>query len=130
MVIRGSQVPVGCTPGGGDDADPMREQAVEVFAEQLTADRVPSIRAIRTQLHVGQARAQRLQDYLAGGAGRPGQGRRITDDELTHRHFVAGRRITCQTRHIHRLLVELAKQSLALGRVHARFRHGRPVDSR
>ena len=29
-----------------------------------------SVRAIRTQLHVGQPRAQRLQEYLAAGAGR------------------------------------------------------------
>ena len=73
MVMRGSQVPAGCTPGSGDGVDPLQEQAAEVFAEQLTADKVPSIRAIRTQLHVGQARAQRLRDYLAAEAGRPGQ---------------------------------------------------------
>jgi site-specific DNA recombinase len=35
------------------------------FAGQLAADRVPSVRAIRAQLHVGQPRAQRLRDYLA-----------------------------------------------------------------
>jgi hypothetical protein len=52
-------------PGNGDDADPRQEQAVEVFAEQLAADRVPSIRAIRTQLHVGQPCAQRIRGYLA-----------------------------------------------------------------
>jgi hypothetical protein len=39
----------------------------QVFAEQLAADRVPSIRTIRAQLHVGQLRAQRLRDYLAAG---------------------------------------------------------------
>jgi hypothetical protein len=39
-----------------------------VFAEQLAADRVPSVRAIRASLHVGQPRAQRLRDYLATGA--------------------------------------------------------------
>jgi hypothetical protein len=43
---------------------------VELFAEQLAADRVPSVRAIRAQLHVGQARAQRLRDYLATGSAR------------------------------------------------------------
>ena len=32
---------------------------------QLAADRVPSIRAIRAKLHVGQPRAQRLRDHLA-----------------------------------------------------------------
>lgn len=52
-------------PGSGDDADPLQEQAVETFAEQLAADQVPSIRAICTQLHVGQPRAQRIREYLA-----------------------------------------------------------------
>jgi hypothetical protein len=51
----------------------LQEQAVEVFAEQLVANRVPSIRAIRVQLHVGQLRAQRLREYLAAQTGRPGQ---------------------------------------------------------
>jgi hypothetical protein len=51
------------------DADPLREQAAEVFAEQLVVDRVPSIRAIRAQLHVGQPRAQRLRAYLAAQPG-------------------------------------------------------------
>jgi len=68
-VIRGSQA----APDGGSGSagwDPLREQAAEVFADQLATDRVPSIRAIRTQLHVGQPRAQRLRDYLASGAAR------------------------------------------------------------
>jgi hypothetical protein len=64
-----------------------------------------------------------------GGEARS-RARRITGDQLTHRAPAAGRHITCQIGHVHRLLVELAKQSLALGRVRARFRHGRPVDSR
>src|ERR1700722_14331123 len=45
----------------------LQEQAAQVFAEQLAADRVPSIRTIRAQLHVGQPRAQRLRGYLAAG---------------------------------------------------------------
>jgi hypothetical protein len=67
VVIRGSQVHAGCTPGSGHDANanPLQEQAAEVFAGQLAADRVPSIRAIGTQLHVGQPRAQRIRGYLA-----------------------------------------------------------------
>jgi hypothetical protein len=73
MVIRGSQVPAGGRPGTGHDADPLQEQATELFAGQLAADRVPSVRAIRAQLHVGQARAQRLRDYLAAGAARRAQ---------------------------------------------------------
>jgi hypothetical protein len=70
VVIRGSQVPVDCMPVTGRDADPLQEQAAELFAEQLAADRVPSVRAIRAQLHVGQSRAQRLRDYLATGSAR------------------------------------------------------------
>jgi hypothetical protein len=68
MVIRSSQVPAASTPETGRDADPLQEQAAEVFAAQLAADRVPSVRAIRAQLHVGQPRAQRLRDYLAARA--------------------------------------------------------------
>jgi Protein of unknown function (DUF2637) len=74
MVIRGSQAPSDAGSGGEHGADPLQEAAAEVFAEQLAADRIPSIRAIRAQLHVGQSRAQRLRDYLAAEAGRPGQG--------------------------------------------------------
>jgi nucleotide-binding universal stress UspA family protein len=70
MVIRSSQVPVVGTPETEHDADPLQEQAAELFAEQLAADRVPSVRAIRSQLHVGQPRAQRLRDYLASGVAR------------------------------------------------------------
>jgi len=65
MVIRSSQAPVADTSKTGHDADPLEEQAATVFAEQLSADRIPSVRAIRAQLHVGQLRAQRLRDYLA-----------------------------------------------------------------
>jgi Protein of unknown function (DUF2637) len=65
VVIRSSQVGPGCASGCAGIPDPLQEQAAEVFAEQLAADRVPSVRAIRAQLHVGQPRAQRLRDYLA-----------------------------------------------------------------
>jgi hypothetical protein len=40
MVIRGAQVPADGTPESRCDADPLQEQVVEVFAEQLAADRV------------------------------------------------------------------------------------------
>jgi hypothetical protein len=53
--------------------DPLGERAAAVFAAELTADRVPSIRAIRAALHVGQPRAQRLRDYLAAAAETRGQ---------------------------------------------------------
>jgi hypothetical protein len=72
MVIRSSQVPVDIAPRTGRDADPLRERAAELFAGQLAADRVPSVRAIRAQLHLGQPRAQRLRDYLAASAVRRG----------------------------------------------------------
>jgi Protein of unknown function (DUF2637) len=68
MVIRSSQaVPDGIS-GSVNNPDPLGEQAAEIFADQLAVDRVPSVRAIRAQRHVGQPRAQRLRDYLAAGA--------------------------------------------------------------
>ncbi|MGH3291464.1 MAG: DUF2637 domain-containing protein [Trebonia sp.] len=73
MIIRSSQAVLDGTPESGSAADPLQEQAADVFAEQLAADRIPSIRAIRSQLHVGQPRAQRLRDYLAAGACRAGE---------------------------------------------------------
>jgi Protein of unknown function (DUF2637) len=74
MVIRSSQVGANAASGSECKADPLQETAAEVFAEQLAAGQVPSIRTIRAQLHVGQPRAQRLRDYLAAGVGRPGRG--------------------------------------------------------
>jgi hypothetical protein len=50
------------------DADPPQAQAAQVFACDLAADCVPSVRAIRAWLHVGQSRAQRVRAYLATGA--------------------------------------------------------------
>jgi hypothetical protein len=50
MVIRSSQVPADGTPETEHHADPLQEQATESFAEQLAADRVPSVRAIRSPL--------------------------------------------------------------------------------
>jgi hypothetical protein len=49
-------------------ADPLRKCAAVVFAADLAADRVSSIRAIRAALQVGQPRAQRLREYLAAVA--------------------------------------------------------------
>jgi len=54
MVIRGSQAAFDDTSDSRTTADPLHEQAAQVFAEQLAADRVPSTRTIRVQLHVGQ----------------------------------------------------------------------------
>jgi hypothetical protein len=55
MVIRSSQtIPSGMT-GSMDDPDPLSEQAAEIFADQLAADRVPSIRAIPRRTPRGTA---------------------------------------------------------------------------
>jgi hypothetical protein len=70
VIIRGAQTPA-IAPRPHDGAsvtDPLGEEAAVVFAAELAADRVPSIRAIRTALHVGQPRAQRLRKYLAAAA--------------------------------------------------------------
>jgi hypothetical protein len=48
-------------PGTG----PLQVHARQVFADDLADSRVPSVRAIRARLHVGQPRAQRMQAYLA-----------------------------------------------------------------
>jgi hypothetical protein len=74
MVIRSSQAEADDSSEGQPVADPLQEHAAELFAEQLAADRVPSIRAIRTQLRVGQPRAQRLREYLAAGTSNQGRG--------------------------------------------------------
>lgn len=70
MIIRGARVPAGVTAGAGlpcrpPAADPLQVQAAQLFADDLAAGRVPSVRVIRTRLHVGQPRAQRAQAYLA-----------------------------------------------------------------
>ena len=46
-------------------ADPVQVRAADVFAAELAAGRVPSVRAIRSHLHVGQPRAQQVRSYLA-----------------------------------------------------------------
>jgi hypothetical protein len=67
MIVRGAQAPAVTSSAhdGGSAADPLGERAAVVFADDLAADRVPSIRAIRAALHVGQSRAQRLRGYLS-----------------------------------------------------------------
>ena len=70
MGIRGSQAVPDAISGSVNNPDPLSEQAAEIFADQLAADRVPSVRAIRAQLRVGQLRAQRLRGYLATGTSR------------------------------------------------------------
>jgi hypothetical protein len=51
---RGSQASSDGLIDSADNPDPLGEQAAEIFADQLAADRVPSIRVIRAQLQVGQ----------------------------------------------------------------------------
>lgn len=46
------------------EVDPFKAPARHVFAEDLAAGRRPSIRAIRSELKVGQPRAQQIQAYL------------------------------------------------------------------
>jgi hypothetical protein len=74
MIIRGAQTVTVAPrlPDGVSVADPLGEHAAVVFAADLAADRVPSVRAIRSALHVGQPRAQRLREYLAAAAGAHG----------------------------------------------------------
>jgi hypothetical protein len=66
MIIRGAQAQGGMA-GRSDilPRDPLHEQAAHMFAEELAAACVPSVRAIRARLHVGQPRAQRIRGYLA-----------------------------------------------------------------
>jgi hypothetical protein len=66
MIIRGAQAePRGTVVPPVADADPLQAEAAQAFADDLAANRVPSVRAIRARLHVGQPRAQRVQAYLA-----------------------------------------------------------------
>ena len=70
-IIRGARQPDGGVSeadrvsGAVSGADPLRVQAAEVFAADVAAGRVPSIRAIRSRLRVGQPRAQQVRAYLA-----------------------------------------------------------------
>jgi hypothetical protein len=69
-IIRGTRQPddrvsaAERVPGAVSGTDPLRVQAAEVFAADVAAGRLPSIRAIRSRLHVGQPRAQQVRAYL------------------------------------------------------------------
>ena len=65
MIIRSAQVPAPAAPDVVAGTDPLHRQAALLFAQDLAADRVPSVRAIRAGLHIGQPRAQRVRAYLA-----------------------------------------------------------------
>jgi hypothetical protein len=69
-IIRGTRQPDDRVSGAGhvpvavSGADRLRVRAAEVFAADVPAGRVPSIRAIRSRLRVGQPRAQQVRAYL------------------------------------------------------------------
>lgn len=55
LIIRGVQESVDATKAKMElMADPIVSEAANVFADDLAAECVPSIRAIRAQLHIGQ----------------------------------------------------------------------------
>lgn len=62
VAVPDSQVPVPAVPV---DPDPHQVAAASVFAEQIEAGDVPSIRKIRKALKIGQPRAQAVREYLA-----------------------------------------------------------------
>jgi hypothetical protein len=54
VIIRGAQASAAApSPHDGSVVDPLEEQPAVVFAAELAADRVPSVRAMRAVLHVG-----------------------------------------------------------------------------
>jgi hypothetical protein len=63
MILRKDQAHAGAAVV--PDVDPLQVRAAQMFADDLVTDHVPSVRAIRARLHVGQSRAQRVQAYLA-----------------------------------------------------------------
>jgi hypothetical protein len=70
MIIRGTQRTTGdVAPETGEAAAGMphalQAEAAEEFADDVAVGRLPSIRAIRARLHVGQPRAQLVRAYLA-----------------------------------------------------------------
>jgi hypothetical protein len=63
--VSGSEPDEVHVPSSVHEADPLRVQAADVFAEQMTTGEIPTIRAIRAALRIGQPRAQQIQAYLA-----------------------------------------------------------------
>lgn len=51
-------------PAVSEIPDPLKVQALDVFAADLAAGHRPSIRAIRSKPKIGQPRAQQVQAYL------------------------------------------------------------------
>jgi hypothetical protein len=72
MIIRGAQSAVSADvpetkefAESRQETDPLRARAAEEFADEVAAGAVPSIRAIRARLHVGQPRAQQVSAHLS-----------------------------------------------------------------
>jgi hypothetical protein len=69
-IIRGARPPDGRVSGAEhvseavSGTDPLRVRAAEVFAADVAAGRVPSVRAVRSRLRVGQPRAQQVRSHL------------------------------------------------------------------
>jgi hypothetical protein len=61
-VSSGTAAQPGASPAPVDE--PLQTQAAEVFAGEVAAGPVPSVRTIRARLHVGQPRAQLVRAYL------------------------------------------------------------------
>jgi hypothetical protein len=71
MVIRNAQASADASGDGRPSLpDPLQERAMQAFADDIAANRVPSVRTIRAQLHVGQPSAQLVRDHLARLVGR------------------------------------------------------------
>lgn len=78
VIIRGAELPQDPTGSSADrnkfdpvpSIDLLRARAIDEFAEDIRGHHVPSIRAIRATLRVGQSRAQQVQAHLAATAGR------------------------------------------------------------
>lgn len=75
MIIRGAQSIEAAAEAPetgsltGTEADLLQALAAEEFAGHIAAGTVPSIRAIRARLHVGQPRAQWVRAHLAAVVG-------------------------------------------------------------
>jgi len=69
VIIRSAHAPAGPEAGPGASGafggNPLQAQAAEAFAGEAAAGQVPSVRAIRARLHVGQPRAQQVRALLA-----------------------------------------------------------------
>ena len=77
MVIRSSQVSAARHTRDRARRRPAAGPGGRVVRRATRGGPVPSVRAIRAHLHVGQARAQRLRDYLARGAARRVESRAV-----------------------------------------------------